>query len=84
MEKSNKLQSRKFGVWIVWTVFAVIILICNFVRGGSEAVTLEVIKDHFFVSMVYLGANVANKGIMSWKEIKEVQADVYEDDGNNK
>ena len=67
---SDKLQSRKFTVWIVWLVIAVLVLI---VFGVSIIVTKanndklidlfsSTLQNFFYISAIYLGVNVLQKG----------------------
>ena len=74
-EEKNKLESRKFLVWITWLVLALsLIIICTmflFVVKSSEKFTeianiaIEFIKQilgwFFIISSVYLGVNVTQK-----------------------
>lgn len=66
-EKINKMQSRKFIVWIVWVLICFAFVVLNFIRSGYEDLTKEAMQDCFFISMFYLGANVANKGIAAYE-----------------
>lgn len=57
----RKIQSRKFLVWFVWLVFAV--LTCKYTELPKE----EIFKFFGYVSLIYIGGNVAQK----WLEKKE-------------
>ena len=68
-EKPGKLASRKFVVWLVWCVItvlaAVVVLICCIknVSGADSAIEVfkATLQDFFYVSLLYLGANVGQK-----------------------
>lgn len=68
-EKSNKMQSRKFVVWVVWLVLAVaiivsstvIMVILHEVNDILVTTTEKVLSWFFYVSMMYLGVNVGQK-----------------------
>ena len=57
----KKIQSRKFLVWVVWLVFAV--LTCKY----SELPKEEIFQFFGYVSLIYIGGNVAQK----WLEKKQ-------------
>lgn len=68
-KKTNKLQSRKFVVWLTWLVITIGVIILSFVKSDStDNLILEVLKYFFGVSMLYLGVNVAQKYIPAKKE----------------
>lgn len=68
-KKTNKLQSRKFVVWLTWLVITIGVIILSFVKSDStDSLILEVLKYFFGVSMLYLGVNVAQKYIPVKKE----------------
>lgn len=68
-EKTNKLQSRKFVVWLVWTILSCLILvICGAVvlitkSAPDSIMTLieKVITSYLAVSLIYLGVNAGQK-----------------------
>lgn len=68
-EKSNKMQSRKFVVWVVWLVLAVaiivsstvIMVILHEVNDILVTTTEKVLSWFFYISMMYLGVNVGQK-----------------------
>lgn len=60
----KKTDSRKFIVWIVWLLIAIAIGVYTFITKESEL--LENTLDHLFViSMMYLGVNVGQKGVLA-------------------
>ncbi len=60
----KKTDSRKFIVWIVWLLIAIAIGVYTFIT--KEAKLLENTLDHLFViSMMYLGVNVGQKGVLA-------------------
>lgn len=57
MDKYNKFASRKFQVYLTWLAFAVA---CMFFEGLPK----DIIFQFFgFVSVIYIGGNVAQKYI---------------------
>ena len=55
----DKLKSRKFQVWIVWLIIAIISLF-------KTDLPKETIFQYFgLVSMLYIGGNVAQKAIFN-------------------
>ena len=60
----KKTDSRKFLVWLVWLLIAIAIGVYTFITKESEL--LENTLDHLFViSMMYLGVNVGQKGVLA-------------------
>ena len=60
----KKTDSRKFIVWLVWLLIAIAIGVYTFITKESEL--LENTLDHLFViSMMYLGVNVGQKGVLA-------------------
>ena len=66
----DKLQSRKFMVWVVWLIVLVLILV---VLGISIIITKatndklidlfgNTLQNFFYISAIYLGVNVLQKG----------------------
>lgn len=54
----NKLTSRKFIIWIVATIFYVLACVLGFVAKSAE-VAAELFPYWCYVSMLYIGGNVA-------------------------
>lgn len=63
----NKLTSRKFIVWIVATIFYVLACVLGFVAKSAE-VAAELFPYWCYVSMLYIGGNVAQDFIFKGKE----------------
>lgn len=60
----KKTDSRKFIVWVVWLLIAIAIGVYTFIT--KETKLLENTLDHLFViSMMYLGVNVGQKGVLA-------------------
>jgi uncharacterized membrane protein YfcA len=60
----KKTDSRKFIVWLVWLIIAIAVGIYTFITKEPEL--LENTLDHLFViSMMYLGVNVGQKGVLA-------------------
>lgn len=68
-EKPGKLQSRKFVVWLVWCIIAIvnlvidaiIIIVTKNVTAEMMSLTEKVLGWFFAVSMMYLGMNAGQK-----------------------
>ncbi len=56
----NKLSSRKFQVWLVWTVITVVSL---FIIQLESEVKSQIVQFYGWVSLIYVGGNVAQKYI---------------------
>lgn len=74
---SDKLQSRKFTVWLVWLIIAVLVLA---VFGISVIVTKNAneklidlfsntLQNFFVISAIYLGVNVLQKGAFAIADV---------------
>ncbi len=74
---SDKLQSRKFTVWLVWLIIAVLVLA---VLGISVIVTKNTneklidlfsntLQNFFVISAIYLGVNVLQKGAFAIADV---------------
>lgn len=57
---TNKLSSRKFQVWLVWTILTVLAL---FVIDMEVEVKSQIVQFYGWVSLIYVGGNVAQKYI---------------------
>ena len=57
---SNKLFSRKFQVWLVWTILTIVSL---FLIVMETEVKTQIIQFYGWVSLIYVGGNVAQKYI---------------------
>lgn len=74
---SDKLQSRKFVVWLVWLIIAVvdlvidgiIIVITKTITGEMLSLTEKVLSWFFAISMMYLGMNVVQKGAFAIADV---------------
>lgn len=56
----SKLFSRKFQVWLVWTVITVLSL---FIIQLESEVKSQIVQFYGWVSLIYVGGNVARKYI---------------------
>ncbi len=74
---SDKLQSRKFTVWLVWLIIAALVLA---VLGISVIVTKNTneklidlfsntLQNFFVISAIYLGVNVLQKGAFAIADV---------------
>lgn len=74
---SDKLQSRKFVVWVTWLIVAVvsIVLVVTTVILTKQfteylASLIEKVLGWFFaISMMYLGVNVVQKGAFAIADV---------------
>lgn len=66
-ETSKKTDSRKFIVWLVWLLIALAISVYTFI--SKDSVLLEKVLSWFFtLSMMYLGVNVGQKGVLAFAD----------------
>ena len=66
-ETSKKTDSRKFVVWLVWLVIALVIGVYTFIV--KDPALLEKVLGWFFtLSMMYLGVNVGQKGALAFAD----------------
>ena len=78
-EENKKISSRKFIVWLVWLIILIISVIFVFIsviitkqnNDNFNVIIKTVINDFFYVSLLYLGANVGQKAIYKFSEKKE-------------
>lgn len=56
----SKLSSRKFQVWLVWTVITVLSL---FIIQLELEVKSQIVQFYGWVSLIYVGGNVVQKYI---------------------
>ena len=69
MEEKKKTDSRKFLVWIIWLIVALVIIawatvvmiITKQVADGLVSLVEKVLAYFFAISMMYLGVNVGQK-----------------------
>ena len=66
-ETSKKTDSRKFVVWLVWLVIALAIGVYTFIAKNS-ALLEKVLGWFFTLSMMYLGVNVGQKGVLAFAD----------------
>ena len=72
MENSNstsqkKTDSRKFIVWLIWLLITLAIGVYTFI--AKDSTLLEKVLGWFFtLSMMYLGVNVGQKGVLAFAE----------------
>ena len=74
---SDKLQSRKFVVWVTWLIVAVvsIVLVVTTVILTKQfteylaSLTEKVLGWFFAISMMYLGVNVVQKGAFAIADV---------------
>lgn len=60
--ETNKLTSRKFIVWLVWSVIALAVVVMGFIKD-SDNLIIKALEYYFFISSLYIGGNVATKAI---------------------
>lgn len=69
-KNTKKLNSRKFAVWFIWTLLAAAIVVMGFIRD-SEQLIIKLSEYYFFISAIYLGVNVTQKGIQAFKDVNK-------------
>lgn len=60
--EESKLKSRKFVVWLVWLLITLAIVAISFFRNTADSLVSKTLDNFFFISMMYLGMNVGQKG----------------------
>lgn len=70
LETSKKTSSRKFMVWLLWSVLVIAIVVIGFIRANDE-LTIKGLEYYFWISGIYIGGNVATKGIHAFVENKK-------------
>lgn len=94
LAEEKKKTSTKWIVWITWCIITAAILLLKLasmiiVSNGINIPTLsddlveKVISSFFAISLVYLGANVAQKGIYSWKDVNSQSDNTVDTAGND-
>lgn len=73
--QQKKLTSRKFFIVLVWLVVLAIVFALAFLGKASEGIIEKVLSYFFGVCMLYLGANVAQKGIFAFSDQGEKESD---------
>lgn len=63
-EITKKTDSRKFIVWLVWLLICLAIGIYTFIVKKEELLT-KTLEYFFALSMMYLGVNVGQKGVLA-------------------
>ena len=74
---SDKLQSRKFVVWVTWLIVAVIsivlagitVILTKQFTEYVASLTEKVLSWFFAISMMYLGVNVVQKGAFAIADV---------------
>lgn len=61
---TKKTDSRKFLVWLIWLLICIAIGIYTFIVK-NEALLTKVLEYFFALSMMYLGVNVGQKGVLA-------------------
>lgn len=67
IEPTKKTDSRKFLVWLIWLLICVVIGVYTFIV--KDAILLTKVLEYFFaLSMMYLGVNVGQKGMIAFAD----------------
>lgn len=64
---NKKTNSRKFFVWILWSLLIIALVVIGFIRNNDEII-IKTIEYYFFISVAYIGGNCVSKGINAYKE----------------
>lgn len=68
-KETSKFQSRKFGVWVIWLVLCLLVLVgcvatmivTKQIMESMTGLIEKVISSFFAISMMYLGVNAGQK-----------------------
>lgn len=64
--ENKKTTSRKFIVWLVWSILAIAFAVMGFIKSSDELI-LKALEYYFWISGIYIGGNVATKGIKAFE-----------------
>lgn len=67
----KKLTSRKFFIVLVWLVVLGVCFALAFLGKASETIIEKVLGYFFGICMLYLGVNVAQKGLFTFSELQQ-------------
>lgn len=75
-EPSKKTDSRKFIVWLVWLIIAILVIawcaivmiITKQIQEQLIGLVEKVLSWFFAISMMYLGVNVGQKGALAFAD----------------
>ena len=75
-ETSKKTDSRKFVVWLVWLIIAILVIawcaivmiITKQIQEQLIGLVEKVLSWFFAISMMYLGVNVGQKGALAFAD----------------
>lgn len=71
MSEDKKITSRKFFIVLVWLIILAVVFVLAFCGKINETIIEKVLSYFFGVCMLYLGVNVAQKGIYKFAELQE-------------
>lgn len=63
-EPTKKIDSRKFLVWLIWLLICIVVGVYTFIVKDESLLT-KVLEYFFALSMMYLGVNVGQKGVLA-------------------
>lgn len=63
-EPTKKTDSRKFLVWLIWLLICIVVGVYTFIVKDERLLT-KVLEYFFALSMMYLGVNVGQKGVLA-------------------
>lgn len=66
-EPTKKTDSRKFIVWLVWLLICIAIGVYTFIVKNESLLT-KTLEYFFALSMMYLGVNVGQKGMIAFAD----------------
>ena len=61
---TKKTDSRKFVVWLIWLVICIVVGIYTFIVK-DDTLLAKTLEYFFILSMMYLGVNVGQKGVLA-------------------
>lgn len=78
-EPTKKTDSRKFLVWLIWLLICIAIGIYTFIVK-NEALLTKTLEYFFALSMMYLGVNVGQKGMIAFADALKHKYSIEEEE----
>lgn len=85
MELKKKIQSRKFIVWIMATIFVLLVMLAYFLSNDPALTSvMETFAESWgWVSVIYIGGNVVSKKLGGKHGLSDFNLDNSTDCRNN-
>ena len=78
-ESTKKTDSRKFLVWLIWLLICIAIGIYTFIVKNEDLLT-KTLEYFFALSMMYLGVNVGQKGMIAFADALKHKYSIEEEE----